>query len=138
MSIASLLLTLVAAPGLASEAEAESCLRTKVWDSYAKGWGVRTLTTETLSPNTTRSYVVTFYRGNEYQVRTCGDDNIENLDVYLYDLDGSLVLRDDTTDREPVLSYTPENTSTFYVVVHARTVKDGATSAGIATAITYR
>ena len=41
---------LAASPvALADEAEAESCLRTKIWDGYNEGWAVRTATSATLA-----------------------------------------------------------------------------------------
>ena len=32
----------------AHEKAAETCLRTKVWDGYAEGWGIRTMTSTML------------------------------------------------------------------------------------------
>ena len=120
----------------ADEAQAETCLRTKVWDGYADGWGIRTMTSTLLDSGATRNYLVTLYKGNEYQIQTCGDKQVNNLDVLLYDLDGNVVLRDDTTDREPKLEYKPTSTATYYIVVHARDLEKDA--AGIAMAVTYR
>jgi hypothetical protein len=120
------------------ELAAETCLRTKVWDGYADGWGIRTMTATTLAQGATRNYLVTLYKGNEYRIRTCGDDLVKNLDLYLYDLNGNVVKRDDTEDREPALDYKPEQTGTFYIVVHARTLTDAQKEAGVAMAVTYR
>jgi len=132
------LLALSTAALAADELAAETCLRTKVWDSYADGWGVRTMTSTTLAPNATRNYLVTLYKGNQYQIRTCGDDAVSNLDVYLYDLGGNVIAQDNTTDREPMIAYTPTATGTFYVVVHARELVAGKTDAGVAMAVTYK
>ncbi|MBN2798849.1 MAG: hypothetical protein JXX28_06835 [Deltaproteobacteria bacterium] len=123
---------------LADEEGAETCVRTKVWDGYADGWGIRTLTSTTLAPNATRNYLVTLYKGNEYQITTCGDEGVQNLDVLLYDLNGNVVLRDDTADREPKLYFQPTETSTYYIVLHARELKTGATGAGVSMAVVYR
>jgi hypothetical protein len=122
----------------ADEAEAEACLRTKVWDGYSDGWAIRTMTSTTLANGATRNYLVTLYKGNEYEIQTCGDNAISNLDLILYDLNGNVVLRDETKDRQPKLSYKPTQTSTFYIVVHARELPDPAKSAGVAVAVTYR
>ena len=130
--------TIIAAPALADEKAAETCLRTKVWDGYAEGWGIRTMTSTTLDAGATRNYLVTLYKGNEYQVQTCGDSDVTNLDVLLYDIDGNMVIRDETTDREPLLSYKPAATATFYIVLHARGLTDGKPNAGVAMAVTYR
>ena len=91
-------------PARAGESEAESCLRSKVWDGYAEGWGVRTMTSTTLPDGKTRNYLVTLYEGNEYKVRTCADESIVNLDVLLYDVKGAVIARDSTTDREPEIT----------------------------------
>ena len=123
---------------LADESAAETCVRTKVWDGYADGWGIRTLTSTTLQNNATRNYLVTLYKGNEYQITTCGDDQVVNLDVLLYDLNGSVVLRDNSTNREPRLQYQPTETSTYYIVLHARELTDPSASAGVSMAVVYR
>jgi hypothetical protein len=128
----------LASPALADEKAAETCLRTKVWDGYAEGWGIRTMTSTLLDAGATRNYLVTLYKGNEYQVQTCADKNVINLDVLLYDIDGNMVLRDETNDREPKLSYKPAATATYYIVLHARGLVEGKANAGIAMAVTYR
>lgn len=128
----------LAFPAMADEEAAETCVRTKVWDGYAEGWGIRTLTATTLAPNATRNYLVTLYKGNEYQISTCGDSGVQNLDVLLYDLNGNVVLRDDTSDREPKLYFQPTETSTYYIVLHARELKAGVTGAGVSMAVVYR
>jgi len=120
------------------ELEAETCLRTKVWDGYADGWGIRTMTNSSLQSGQTKNYLVTLYKGNEYQIRTCADANVKNLDVYLYDLNGSVVKRDETSDREPWFAFTPTETGTYYVVLHARELVNAASPAGVAMAVTYK
>ncbi|MBT3221988.1 MAG: hypothetical protein HN348_23175 [Proteobacteria bacterium] len=136
VTVALLGLSLLMPAANADEAQAETCLRTKVWDGYADGWGIRTMTSTMLDSGATRNYLVTLYKGNEYQIQTCGDKHVTNLDVLLYDLDGNVVLRDDTTDREPKLDYKPESTGTFYIVMHARDLTKE--TAGVAMAVTYR
>lgn len=129
----------VSAPAFAGdELAAETCLRTKVWDSYAEGWGVRTMTSTSLTQGATKNYLVTLYKGNEYQIRTCGDENTKNLDVYLYDMGGKVIAQDSTVDREPSFGFKPEMTGTYYIVLHAREVNDTAKDAGVAMAVTYK
>ena len=133
-------LSLLLTPQLASadEKEAESCLRAKVWDGYADGWAIRTMTATSLANGDTRNYLVTFYKGNEYQIQTCADNAMKNLDVVLYDLEGNIVLRDSSEGRQPALSYKPTKTSTFYVVVHARELAEAGKESGVSVAVTYR
>jgi len=122
----------------ADEKEAEACLRTKVWDGYADGWAIRTMTATTLASGATRNYLVTFYKGNEYQVQACGDAAANNLDLVLYDLNGKIVHRDESKDQQPVLKIKPEKTATYYIVVHARSLNEGKNESGISVAVTYR
>jgi hypothetical protein len=130
--------TLLTPPAVADEAEASSCLRTKVWDGYGDGWAIRTMTSAELTSGKTRSYLVSLYADNEYRIATCGDANIKNLDVLLYDTKGNIVQRDDTVDREPSLEFTPPATGTYYVVLYLREPVEGATKAGAAMAVVYR
>ena len=133
------LITLLSAGALAAdELAAETCLRTKVWDGYADGWGIRTMTSTTLASGATRNYLVTLYKGNQYQIRTCADESVGNLDLYLYDLDGNVVKRDESKDREPQIAFDPEQTGTYYIVVHARELTGEAKEAGVAMAVTYK
>ena len=41
-----------------------------MWDGYADGWGIRTMTTASLEAGATRNYLVTFYPNKEYQTTT--------------------------------------------------------------------
>jgi hypothetical protein len=122
----------------ADESQAETCLRTKVWEGYSDGWAIRTMTTTTLQPGATRSYLVTFYPGKEYLIRGCGDDASKDVDLVLYDLQGKVVLRDQAMDREPSLTWKTDKVATYYVVVHAKELAAGQTSSGVAVAVTYR
>lgn len=130
--------TLVASPALADEAEAEACVRQKVWDDYGDGWSIRTLTSTTLKSGSTRNYLVTLYKGNEYQVKTCSDEGTKNIDVLLYDLDGNIVIQDDTTDGAPSITFKPEQTATYYIVAYGRELGPGQDAAAVAVAVTYR
>ncbi len=123
---------------LAGESEAESCLRTKVWDGYAEGWGVRTMTSTSLPDGKTRNYLVTLYEGNEYRIRTCADESVANLDVLLYDVRGSVVTRDATTDREPEITFKPPATGTYYIVLYHRQAASAGAVGGAAMAVVYR
>lgn len=122
----------------ASETEAETCLRTKVWDGYSDGWGIRTMTSADLEAGKTKNFLVTLYKGNEYRIATCGDQHVTNLDVLLYDTQGNVITRDTTTDREPVLEYTPQETGTYYIVVYLRELDGKKPQGGTAMAVVYR
>ncbi len=127
-----------AGTAFADEEAAETCLRTKIWDGYASGWAVRTATNVTLGSGEHRVYLVTLYAGNEYKIMACGDTNVANIDVVLYDAKGAEVTKDASSDREPSLSYTPTVTDTYYIAVHATRLNDVNAKAGVATAVTYK
>lgn len=121
----------------ADEKEADTCIRNKVWDGYSEGWAVRTSTSATLGEGEHRVYLVTFYAGNEYLLRVCGDGSAENVDLIVYNAAGEELTRDTSQDREPSLTFKPSTTETYYVVVYASDVQEGKKS-GIAMAVTYR
>ena len=129
---------LLAAPAIAKDSEAETCLRNKVWDGYADGWGIRTMTTTEVNAGKTKNYLVTLYRGNEYRILTCGDETVANLDVLIYDAKGNLIDRDTTTDREPTLVFEPKDTSAYYVVLYLRELKQRGKAAEVSMAVVYR
>jgi hypothetical protein len=135
------------APAHADDKDAETCLRTKVWDGYAEGWGVRTMTSSSIPDGKTRNYLVTLYSGNEYRIQTCADQGLKNLDVLLYDTHGNVIARDNTPapdappgseDREPTLSFKPPATGTYYIVLYARETREKGGDGAVAMAVSYR
>ena len=138
-AISLLALTLLAGIGTAEadEKQADSCLRTKIWDGYSDGWAVRTATTASLAKGEHRVYLVTLYAGNEYRLQVCGDDSATDIDLVIHDAEGVELARDQTDDREPIVTYKPANTETYYVVMYAGEVAEGQ-KAGVAMAVTYK
>lgn len=133
------LCAVVAPAAQADEAEAESCLRTKIWDGYEAGWAVRTATSATLAQGEYRIYLVTLYAGNDYQILACADAAGKNVDLVLHDADGNVVQQDETSDRQPALTYTPATTDTYFVAVHATELADGkGEKSGVGMAVTYK
>lgn len=122
---------------VAGPEEAESCLRTRVWDGYADGWGIRTMTSESLAAGKTKNYLVTLYKDNQYRIEACGDAAVKNLDVILYDTEGNVLKRDETVDGSPRFEFQPTKTGSYYVVVYQREV-EGTAAAGVAMAVVYR
>lgn len=123
---------------VADEAEAESCLRTKIWDGYEGGWAVRSATAATLKQGEYRIYLVTLYAGNEYKILACADEAGKNVDVVLHDADGNVVQQDTTDDRQPELTFKPGTTDTYFVAVHATSLQGEGDAAGVGMAVTYR
>lgn len=100
--------------------DTEDCIRTKIWDTYGEGWAVRTSTTADIEYGKTRFYRSTLLEGRSYRILSCAADGVKNLDVLLYDKDGQVLTRDDSQGRDPVLSFTPERTGVYYVVLYLR------------------
>jgi len=125
----------------ADQDEADTCVRSKVWEAYPEGWAVRTITKANLAEAEHRIYLLTLYAGNEYRFLGCGDTGLSNVDLVLYDADGRLLVQDQSEDRQPEVSYKPTDTDTFYLAVHAAKLAEAAEAgkkASIATAVTYR
>jgi len=123
---------------IADEEEADTCLRTKIWEGYNEGWAVRTATSATLEEGGHRIYVVTMYAGNEYRLQVCGDANANNLDIVLHDANGTELMRDESDDREPIVNFKPSSTDTYYIAVYAGSLAKGQGKAGVAMAVTYK
>ena len=63
-------------------------------------------------------------KGRNYRVLTCAEEGVKDLDVLLYDKDGQVVERDQTQNREPMLSFSPDKTATYYIVLYLRDTHD--------------
>jgi hypothetical protein len=131
-------LLLAATPAFADEEAAETCLRAKIWDGYTSGFQVRSQTNTTLGAGEHRVYLITLYAGNEYKFLACGDDNASNVDLVLYDAQGNVLITDTSNDREPVLSFIPTMSDTFYLAVHGTRLNGADKKAGVSTAVTYK
>tara|TARA_B100000575_G_scaffold249341_2_gene215670 strand:+ start:246 stop:668 length:423 start_codon:yes stop_codon:yes gene_type:complete len=132
------ILSLGSGEATADEEEADTCLRTKIWEGYNEGWAVRTATSATLEEGGHRIYVVTMYAGNEYRLQVCGDANANNLDIVLHDANGTELMRDESADREPLVNFKPSSTDTYYIAVYAGSLAKGQDKAGVAMAVTYK
>lgn len=122
-----LILTLCSATAFANDTE--DCVRTKIWDTYGDGWSVRTSTTADLEFGKTKFYRSTLLEGRQYRILSCAEEGVKNLDVLLYDKDGQVLTRDDTDQRDPMLSFSPEATGVYYVVLYLRDASGKAPTA---------
>ncbi|MDP2316038.1 MAG: pre-peptidase C-terminal domain-containing protein [Pseudomonadota bacterium] len=129
---------LASAPALADEESAETCLHTKIWDGYTKGFQVRSQVNTTLGTGEHRVYLITLYAGNQYKFLACGDENSANLDLVVYDAQGNVILTDTSNDREPQVTFTPTQTDTFYLAVYGARLNDSGKKAGVSTAVTFK
>ena len=120
----------------ADEKEANTCMETKIFTGYQSGWAVRTATSSTLAQGDHRVYLLTLYAGNDYKLEACGDKGVKDLDLILHDVDGNELLRDNTNNREPSITYKPAETQTYYIAVYASELSEE--KGGVAVAVTYR
>ncbi|NCG18563.1 MAG: hypothetical protein GWP91_06080 [Rhodobacterales bacterium] len=102
----------------------DDCLRTKVWDTYPEGWSVRATSETQVEFGGTQFFKATLLKGRNYRVLTCAEEGVKDLDVLLYDKDGQVVERDQTQNREPMLSFSPDKTATYYIVLYLRDTHD--------------
>ena len=121
----------------ADDGVADTCVQAKVHDSYTDAWSVRTTVSTTLKPGGREVYVLTLHSGNQYRVMACAEESIKNLDLVVYDADGNPVVNDKTTNREPVLDFTPPATARYYVVVSDAS-PTGTGGGGVATAVVFK
>ncbi len=118
------------------DADALACVKTKVWESYTDGWSLRTMRGSELSLNDRRTAMVSLYPGRSYRFMACGTEGVGDLDLLLYDVDGNVVRRDSTTDRQPMLEVT-DLSGTYYLVVHVRSLVAPGLG-GVAVAVTHK
>ncbi len=139
-ALTALLALSVAGVAIADQDEADSCVRSKVWEAYPEGWAVRTITKANLGETEHRIYLLTLYAGNEYKFLGCGDTSLTDVDLVLYDADGRMLVQDQTEDRQPEVEFRPSATDTFYLAVHAAKLAEpeAGKKASVATAVTYR
>ena len=131
-------LGLVTPGAMADDKDAETCIRTKIWDGYADRWAVRSATKALLRTGEYRVYVLTMYKGTEYRFQACGDKTTVDLDVVLHDAAGAEVLRDRGDGPEPEIAFKPPKTDTYYVAVFNAGVNKPGARSGVAMAATYR
>ncbi len=135
LSLSALLLT---GPARADETAAESCTKNKVWEGYNSGFAVRTMASSTLAQGEYKVYVTTLYAGTEYRIIACGDTEVADADLVVYDSLGNVILRDMSQDREPSLSFTPTATDTYYLWVSPSKLNNQTGKGAITMALTYK
>lgn len=139
MRILLLWATLLGVPvSFADEKDAETCIRTKIWDGYADKWAVRSATKALLKQGEYRVYVLTMYAGTEYRFQACSDKVCKNVGLILYDAAGNEVQRTSGEGREPEIRFKPAKTDAYYVAMYASQNTDPTKRAGVALATTYR
>lgn len=127
------------ASALASEESvATTCVRSKVREAYGQGWSVRTSTKATLAQGQREVYQLTMQAGNSYRVLACGDHEFKNVDIVVYDAEGTVVSSEPGVDREPMVDLTPTATGVYYVAVFANGMNSTEGRGTVATAVIFK
>jgi type 1 fimbria pilin len=63
----------------------------------------------------TVSYSTTLRGGYEYAIIGGGDDDATDVDIYVYDSDDNLIIKDSETDRTPIVRFTPESGEVYTI-----------------------
>ena len=79
--------------------------------------GLRSQDADVISEGQFKRYDLVLNRGVRYAFFAAGDENIGDLDIYIYDLDGNLLAHDDDDDDTPVAVIAPRWTGLFQVYV---------------------
>lgn len=79
--------------------------------------GLRSQDADMVSEGEWKRYDLVLNRGVRYAFFAAGDQNIADLDIYIYDLDGNLMAHDDDFDETPVAILAPRWTGLFQVYV---------------------
>ena len=104
----------------ATDAEAESCLKTKIWEANREGWSVRNSGTVRLGGGDYKSFAVNLYTSREYQLMACGAGWAQTVGLQLYNDKGERVESAKTSGRQPIFSLNPPAAGQYFVVVQNR------------------
>jgi len=119
-----------------TDGEAESCLRTKVWELNRDGWSVRNSGTVRLSGGDHKSYAVNLYTSREYYLLACGAGVAESLTLQLYNAEGTKLGSVTDQGRQPAFQHTPEKAGPHFVVVRNQTASQ--VSGSVSWTVLYR
>ena len=107
------LLFIESAPSGASEVR--TCIENKTQAGYADEWRSRSLEVREVTPSETSYLMVQLTRGLEYRLFACGDTEVLDLDLVLYDANGRLREQTDTRSREPEIVYKPNRSGAYFL-----------------------
>ena len=119
----------------ATDAEAETCLRTKIWEMNREGWSVRNFGTVRLKGKEHNSFAVNLYTSREYKMMACGIAAANDVGLQLYDANGERLKSAEENGRQPVLEVQPQKAGQHFVVIHNR---QGAQDGSISWTVLYR
>ncbi|MBN2893578.1 MAG: hypothetical protein JXL97_17025 [Bacteroidales bacterium] len=87
-----------------------------IMESY--GYELSTSQYAYISEGNTAYHYKTFYEGNDYAIIGFPEDNgVNDIDLYLYDGDGTLLAEGSSEDNYEILEYTPYSTREMKIVI---------------------
>ncbi len=105
--------------------EAECCMGPKRWEASDQGWQSWRVDSFKLEPAAHERVSVSLTKGLTYRFEACGASDVSDLDLILYDNAGNILVRDSTTDREPVITFTETESTNRHLVVYLRGTHSG-------------
>lgn len=111
ITLAVLLSTITAAISQNTGREIKAYLR-------QEGFSISTEQYANLSEGETARYFKNFYSGTDYAIIAYSEESgVQDIDVYLYDDDGSLIVKDTDTKDIAIITYSPYVTRQMKVVI---------------------
>jgi hypothetical protein len=114
-----LTLAFLAAASLAAPNDAETRLRSDIWQSYTDGYAVKTLSSTIIHTGTPVQYEVNLFTGNQYRILAAGDQDLVDLDLYVYDANGAVVAHD-SVGAQPAVEFVPRSSGVYSVALYAK------------------
>ncbi len=83
-----------------------------------EGYSISTEQYAYLSKGEKAGHTKTFYDGTQYAIVAYSENSdVKDVDIYLYDEDGSLLVKDTDSDTFAIISYTPYTTREMRAVI---------------------
>lgn len=123
---------------LAGQPEADDCLQVKVSEAYDAGWRFRTWQSATLDEGEIYGTRALLFAGRSYRILACADGAAKDLDLIVYQADGTVSMQDSTKNREPLVDFTPPSTGVYVVAMFHRAAAAPNAPAAAALAIGAR
>ncbi|GEM_PF-6114098 len=136
--LALLLPAMISPVALASSGEAYACLQAQTTEGYREGWRSRVRKARSSPPSQPQYWMVQLSRGLEYRLVGCGDKDVSELNVYVYDRNARLRFQDELDGADPILTFRPPTSGTYFLGVEATGVSDGVTEVGVGVALGFR
>ena len=117
--------------------EAESCLETRVDQTYSDGWHLRGATDTRVGREDVALWRVNLIGGMEYRLDACADGLLSDARLILTDENGKSLAWAEP-GMQPSLTFAPDATDIYYVGLYAEDLPAGVWRGAAAISILYR